>query len=101
MPRHPPRPAAASSPGRTSNRSHGGGAVRFRAASSIDRSAVSSPADSPEEDSAGRRRLHLVRTYTGTGTGIREPAGVASPLGIGLACSDFVPSTTGLEPNLL
>ncbi|RLM98702.1 hypothetical protein C2845_PM06G05260 [Panicum miliaceum] len=45
---------------------------RFRAASSIDRSAVSSPADSPEEDSAGRRRLRLVRKHTGTATGIRR-----------------------------
>jgi len=82
---------AASSPGRTSIKSIARRAGGCPAASDPASSAVSSPANSQEEDSAGRRRLHLVRMHTATATGVREPAGVASLFGTGLACSDFVP----------
>ena len=64
----PPRPAAH----QLDRTAVGLSAWRLRAGGvMIDRSAVSSPADSREEDSAGRRRLHLVRMHTATATGVR------------------------------
>jgi len=102
----PPRPAAASSPGRTSTRSHGGGAVRLAL--------------------AGRRRhdRSICRVFSGRLAGRRQRGSSPSPsrpnahgdgdggpyvsqlvwrrcLSLAWLCSDFVPSTAGLEPNLV
>jgi hypothetical protein len=93
--------AAASSPGRTSNRSDG----RHRALDLPCLLRQTGPSGGRRGAGAGRRRLRFVRMHVhgemATGPGER-PAGAASLFGLAWLARDlFVPFPTGLEPNLV